>query len=54
MTLCIHHQAPLDQTPQIASTSIWVVANLDDADGVRLVQTALEAAVSTSWHLHPI
>jgi hypothetical protein len=44
--MCIHHPAPLDQTPHAASTSIWVVANLDGADGVRLVQTALEAAVS--------
>lgn len=50
MTLCIYNTAPLDKTPESASTSIWVVANLDDADGVRLVQTALEAAVSPPSH----
>lgn len=35
-----------DQSPQDASTSIWVVVNLDSADGIKLVQSALEVVVS--------
>ncbi|KAH8556358.1 UDP-glucose:glycoprotein glucosyltransferase-domain-containing protein [Umbelopsis sp. PMI_123] len=38
------HYLHRDQTPQIASTSIWTVANLDSAEGITLVQSALEAA----------
>jgi hypothetical protein len=41
-----------DQSPQDASTSIWVVVNLDSADGIKLVQSALEVVVShLSMHL---
>ncbi|KAG2188930.1 hypothetical protein INT44_004072 [Umbelopsis vinacea] len=40
------HYLHRDQAPQTASTSIWVIANLDDADGIRLVKTALEAAAA--------